>query len=72
MIKNFLIENVFDWMCRPPLLWNISDILKICLEIIVLSCVQYIFIYLYRFIRTKIQNAKTTSKALKKDKTYKN
>lgn len=67
-MKYIILDTLFRWMCKPILLWNITDILTILAEIFIIATI----ISVVRDIKIEIQKRKhRTKKYLKEYKKMK-
>lgn len=57
-MKYIILETMFGWTLRPPLLWNITDILTILAEIFIIATT----ISVIRDIRIMIRRRKKNGK----------
>ncbi len=62
-MKYIILETLFKWMCKPILLWNITDILTILAEIFIIATT----ISVVRDIKRKIQDRKSRMKKYLKE-----
>lgn len=57
-MKYIILQTLFGWLTRPILLWNITDILTILAEIIIISTIISVVRDIKRMIRRKKNNGK--------------
>ena len=62
-MKYIILNTLFGWLCRPILLWNITDILTILAEIFIIATT----ISVVRDIKRKIQDRRIRTKKYLKE-----